>query len=159
MPAASPYDLRLMAKVDRRSDDECWPWLAAKHPSGHGRFKGPDGRPESAHLSVYRHLVGEIPEATELDHLCHTRDTSCAGGPTCPHRACVNPAHMEPVTKRDNLLRGRSFSADNARKTHCPKGHPLAGDNLVRSQLPWRACKTCKYAANAARAKRRAESP
>lgn len=160
MPAASPYHLRLLAKIDRRGPDECWPWLAARHASGHGVFRDPNRRAESAHVSVYRHFVGEVPEGMELDHLCHTRDESCPGGSTCPHRACVNPAHMEPVPKRVNLLRGRSFAAENARKTHCPKGHPLEGDNLVASKLPWRKCKACHYAENNARAARkRADSP
>lgn len=158
MPAASPYEARLLAKIDQRGADECWPWLAARHKSGHGVFRDPNRKAEHAHISVYRHFAGEVPEGMELDHACHTRDSSCAGGPTCPHRSCVNPAHMEPVTKRENRLRGVGPTALNARKTHCPEGHPLAGDNLVRDKLPWRICKTCKYAANAARLRRR-ESP
>lgn len=160
MPAPSPYEGRLLAKIDRRGEDECWPWAAARHASGHGRFKSPDGRHESAHLSVYRYFVGEVPDGMELDHLCHTRDESCPGGSTCPHRGCVNPAHLEPVTVKENRLRGRSFSAVNARKTHCPQNHPLGGDNLVASKLPWRVCKTCHYARERARAAtRRRESP
>lgn len=42
----------------------------------------------------------------------------------------------------DRLRNGNDFSR---RKTHCPKGHPLSGDNLVPSQLARgsRSCKTC----------------
>jgi hypothetical protein len=164
MPAASPYDQRLLAKIDQRGEDECWPWLAAKHASGHGVFRDPNRKAEHAHVSVYRYFVGEVPEGMELDHACHTRDVSCEGGPMCPHRACVNPAHQEPVTKKENLRRGQSPPAINARKTHCIHDHELSPDNLMPSRLPDRQCKVChyerekRYAANR-RARRRAESP
>jgi hypothetical protein len=29
---------RYWEKVDKRGDDECWPWLAAKHERGYGQF-------------------------------------------------------------------------------------------------------------------------
>lgn len=61
----------------------------------------------------------------------------------CPHRICVNPAHMEPVTLAENKRRGMSPPAINARKTHCIHGHELTLDNLVTCKLPWRKCRTC----------------
>lgn len=62
----------------------------------------------------------------------------------CRVRHCVNPAHMEPVTIRQNVLRGEGNAAQNARKTHCVHGHPLEGDNLKVTPKGWRVCLTCR---------------
>ncbi len=65
------------------------------------------------HRLMYAWLVHPIPSTSkhgEIDHLCR-------------NRACCNPAHLEFVTRRINVLRGLSFAAINARKTHCPNGH------------------------------------
>lgn len=64
-----------------------------------------------AHRVVYEAWVGPIPEGLTLDHLCRVR-------------CCVNPLHLEPVTRGENVLRGDAFTAVNARKAHCPQGHP-----------------------------------
>jgi hypothetical protein len=79
---------------------------------------------------MYRHYIGEIPRGMTLDHICRNRD-------------CCNPAHLEPVTVKENILRGDSLSARNARKTHCHRGHPLAGDNLSLPPSGGRKCKAC----------------
>jgi len=60
-----------------------------------------------AHRIAYQLVVGPIPDGLVLDHLCHTRDPDCADNANCPHRRCVNPAHLEPVTRRENIARGR----------------------------------------------------
>lgn len=60
-----------------------------------------------AHRFAYERFVGTIPAGLQIDHLCRTR-------------LCVNPAHLEPVTNRENVLRGLA-----ATRTHCAKGHPV----------------------------------
>lgn len=58
------------------------------------------------HRILYIEKFGPIPDGMPLDHKCHTDDKLCAGGPTCPHRPCVNPDHGEPVTDLENVHRG-----------------------------------------------------
>jgi hypothetical protein len=96
----------------------------------------------SVHTTAYRvryeREVEPIPAGMELDHyVCNNG----AGG-------CCNPLHCRPATPRENNLRSDSGAALNAAKTHCRFGHPLSGDNLVRSQLRHgrRLCRTCRNA-------------
>ncbi len=133
---------RFTAKV-RVDESGCHIWTAARDHRGYGLF---NVKPKlrRAHRVSYVLFAGEIPEGAEIDHLCHTRDVSC-DGTNCPHRGCVNPLHLEPVSHRENVLRGRSPSALVAGKTHCPDGHPLSGDNLyVIPSTGGRMCRVCR---------------
>lgn len=123
-------DQRFASKVDRRADG-CWIWLGATDGGErYGSFWNGE-RVVRAHRWAYERLIGPIPEwAEDLDHLC--RNT-----------LCVNPRHLEPVTHRENVLRGHGCGALNARKTHCKYGHELTADNLVARRLPRRQCLTC----------------
>jgi len=129
---------RLWARVERT--DGCWTWAeGTKTKGGYGLLKV-DGRMHLAHRVAYRLLVGEIPDGLELDHLCR-------------NRACVRPDHLEPVTRQENVLRGEGTAAINARKTHCKRGHPLSGENLlIVNRGTARACRTCRSANSRARA-------
>lgn len=127
---------RFMVKVDRAAAGGCWLWLSDRNlkngrPS-YGRFRL-RGVSELAHRFAYEAFVGYIPEGMVIDHLCR-------------NQGCVNPEHLEAVTPRENSLRGDSPPAANARKTHCPKGHPLVEGNLDAGELRQgrRCCLTCK---------------
>lgn len=124
-------DQRFWAKVDRRGPGECWPWRAYISPSGYGRFRVHSRRTVwQAHRWAYEPMVGPIPPGLYIDHLCR-------------NRACVNPAHMECVTNGENVLRGVGLAAENARKTHCWRGHQLSGRNLTSNRAGARVCVEC----------------
>jgi hypothetical protein len=116
----------------------CWLWTANIGDGGYGRIrigtKGAGGsRLVRAHRVAYQLFKGPIPDGLEPDHLCRVRH-------------CVNPGHLEAVTHRVNTLRGEGMQAQNARKTHCSRGHELSGDNLVldRQKKGARLCRTCR---------------
>jgi hypothetical protein len=143
-----PLPERIQAKIAIVDDSPCWIWTGSVLKVGYGNV-GYKGKVRLAHRVVYELLVGPIPEGMTLDHLCHTADASCRGGRTCRHRRCVNPAHLEVVTKRVNFLRGRSFAADYARQTHCSRGHEF---DKIKVDHKGRASRQCTICQNAAKA-------
>lgn len=125
--------------------DTCWLWNTCT-TDGYGYFFG-DGRFQRAHRWAYKHFIGPIPEGLELDHVCHN-PAHCAGGPTCPHRRCVNPLHLEVVTHRENTLRGNGVAGKYARATHCKNGHPWDEQNTYIRRSGARQCRACTAAGN-----------
>lgn len=143
---------RFEAKLDPlrlRTPDACWPFRGTISRYGYGQIQRAHGSPQfvRAHRAAYELYVGPIPEGLSLDHVCHSEDQECLGGNSCPHRRCCNPSHLEPVTFAENTMRGRGPMAENARKTHCPFGHLLSGENLYvppgRGGKVGRACRIC----------------
>lgn len=122
----------------------CWEWTGHRTQGGYGVTRGTSRRRTTAHRVVYEALVGPIPDGYQVDHLC--------GNPPC-----VNPAHLEPVTPRENVLRGDTIVAANARKTHCPQGHAYTPDNIYewKGYPGTRQCLTCRRASTAAYNQRR----
>ncbi len=111
----------------------CFIWLHACNPNGYGHFcitVGGKKKWVDAHRASYIMHKGPIPKGMTVDHLCKVK-------------SCVNPDHLECVTYKENNKRSNSRSAKNIRKTHCPKGHPLSGDNLY-SYKGKRNCRTCR---------------
>lgn len=120
----------------------CWTWTGCMR-NGYGLMSS-SGRSTLAHTWSYEHFVAPIAPGLEPDHLC--RNTSC-----------VNPSHLEPVTHRENTLRGESPPAKFARRTACSKGHEFTQENTFTRPDKSRGCRTCDRArSRAAYQKRRA---
>jgi hypothetical protein len=124
----------------------CWLWTGAQNGNGYGVIGkgGRDRGNEYAHRVSYLHFKGPIPDGLQIDHLCRTR-------------SCVNPDHLELVTCTENLLRGKTVTAAHAAKTHCPEGHPYAGDNLIIDEGS-RRCRKCRNEKHLAAYYRKKES-
>lgn len=123
-----PIEERFMSHVEK-DDSGCWLWQAFIGPTGYGDFWA-NNKMQRAHRWSYSNWNGSLIKGLTIDHLCRVRN-------------CVNPEHLEQVTIKENVLRGESFVAKNAAKTHCHKGHEFKEDNiyLYRGR---RMCKTCR---------------
>jgi hypothetical protein len=144
-PLPTPADKtadRFWTKV--RFTDACWTWTGSLNASGYGMFLLPPTRLAHRVAWAMAHPDSEMPEV--LDHTCHT--TECPGGDADIHRRCVNPDHLAPSTRGDNTRRGNALSAQNARKTHCVRGHEFTPENTIIGKTPWgtsRLCRSCRY--------------
>lgn len=117
----------------------CWEWQAARS-QGYGKYVQRTSRPKKyvgAHRFSYEFFVGPIPEGLQIDHLCR-------------NRACVNPAHLEPVTNQENSRRG----AKGRLVTVCAQGHHYDEANTGYKKSGRRYCRAC--AKEAMRRKREA---
>ncbi|MEU5477448.1 HNH endonuclease [Streptomyces mirabilis] len=130
LPLITPVD-RLFAKIGE-GPGGCWVWLGGRAGTGYGQFRW-QGRDWPAHRVVYEFFIAEIPDGLDLDHLCRVRH-------------CVNPWHMDPVTRRVNIIRGDAPKLKRA-KTHCPRGHPYSDVNtyVYRGRRSCRACRRERY--------------
>ena len=131
MPPLESYPKRFQEKI--YNSGECWIWKASLGKDGYAMYWW-DGQTAGAHRYAWEFVNGLIPDKLQIDHTCKTR-------------CCVNPAHMELTTSYENSKRGRSFTHLSER-THCPKGHPFSGSNLIietkANGSTSRRCRTCK---------------
>lgn len=130
-----PLEQHLFGNIAPDLNSGCWLWAGSIFASGYGRLKRA-GRTALAHRAMYEFTIGPIPTGLVLDHKCRTP-------------ACVNPAHLRPVTNAVNVTENSlSVVATNKAKTHCANGHPLEGDNLqivTRGRgTPSRRCRECE---------------
>jgi hypothetical protein len=123
-PKAKDPAVRFMSFVDVMPDG-CWRWTGNRDKQGYARFQIASYRSGTAHRWGYEHFVGKVPEGLELDHLCN-------------RVWCVNPKHLEPVTRAENMRRRYALL------THCVNGHEFTPENTYfRSGGQYRDCRAC----------------
>lgn len=105
---------------------ECWIWTGWRC-DGYGAFKI-DRIARRAHRVAYQHTSGPTHDGYDVHHECEVV-------------SCVRPSHLASMRKCDHTRIGNGASAKNAKKTHCPAGHPL----VPRGK--WRICRPCEKAA------------
>lgn len=112
---------------------DCWNWNGSMYANGYGKI-GKAGY--MAHRVAYELTKGSVPEDMALDHLCR-------------NRKCINPDHLEIVTLVENVMRGESQHAKNAKKTHCINGHEFNEANTYkRRDRNTRECIACRNVTN-----------
>ena len=142
MTSNKPFVERFMDKVSPEPNSGCWLWTGCCISSGYGQISL-GGKVRYAHRTYYELVKGPIAKGLYLDHKCRVR-------------CCVNPDHLEVVTNRENVLRGIGQSAQNARKTHCIRGHPFSTENTyIPPHKPrGRECRACREILERRRPKR-----
>lgn len=140
LSTAERFSPRFWRSVIANTAAGCWTWGGYVAPNGYGQFTAHTDAKSKKRITLWAHryafliVRGKIGDGLYLDHLCR-------------NRSCVNPSHLEPVSARENLLRGKTLAAINASKTHCKNGHELAGENLyLRGRI--RFCRKCRAAAS-----------
>jgi hypothetical protein len=124
--------MQRLSDVDYIVDENgCWIWqLGRSGPGGEGKQYGVKWDKEKrkqvrAHRWYYEQAKGPIPEGMDLDHLCRVR-------------LCVNPDHLEPVSRAENLRRGPRISGAT-----CKNGHERTEENTIMKADGSRRCRLC----------------
>ena len=120
-PGRESLEAGFWAKVGKRGADECWPWLGATSTAGYGSMTH-NRKHVSAHRVSYELHIGPIPTGYAVDHLCR-------------NRLCVNYAHLEAVTPKENQRRTTLLI--------CRQGHPYTPESTVVRKDGYKECKIC----------------
>lgn len=141
MAEAKPHIENFMKHVTI-AENGCWLWTASA-VNGYGDFRV-NGRTMRAHIFSFLYHKGDYDRRLDLDHTCHN-GSGCLGGKKCEHRRCVNPYHLEPVTRKENANRGE-VGQYLARRTHCKNGHEYTKENTQFGANGRRRCVECRRA-------------
>lgn len=121
--------MNLPEKIERQIEycpaSGCWLWTGTL-TGGYGQV-GWGKTTQWAHRVVYELSKGGIPGGLEIDHLCRVR-------------CCVNPDHLEPVTRQENMWRSPYYGSEY----FCGYGHERTPENTYVYPDSRRECKTCR---------------
>jgi len=131
--------IRFMANITI-NENGCWLWKKSNRDNGYVDFVV-DGKKIRAHIWSYLHFKGNYDRKLDLDHTCHN-NSGCSGGKSCEHRRCVNPDHLEPVTRKINANRGE-VGHYLSKRTHCQNGHEYTSATRLRKDGV-RRCSECR---------------
>ena len=130
-PRIRPIIERFWEKVYTEPNCGCWMWAASLNGGGYGQiYSQGDHRPVLAHRFAYLHFRGPIPDGLEPDHQCRMT-------------WCVNPWHLELVTRKENYRRGSHYGAVLHRTQICRRGHQLTVENVYQAPNGGQRCKEC----------------
>lgn len=117
----APAEERFFRWAYPEPNSGCWLWSGTCSPGGYAQITHTSPhtgkKAKWAHRLAYEIFKGPIPEDSEIDHRCRVR-------------CCVNPDHLEAVSKRENIHRSMGFAGLNVRKTHCKRGHEFIPENV-----------------------------
>ena len=132
-----PFEERYERFAFPEPNSGCYIWMGALNWNGYGKMgigylSEGNQQMQYAHIVAYEYFVGPVPTGMILDHKCRMR-------------CCVNPGHLEPVTYRENTMRGvgpTRVRVKAAKQTHCKRGHLLNGE--IRNSDGARVCMACR---------------
>lgn len=136
---------KIWLRVDSRIETGCWLWTGYVRRDGYGVINR-GGRIERVHRLMYATFIAPLDPDLVIDHRCRVR-------------RCCNPAHLDQVTDRVNVVErasATSIAVQRLKQTHCVNGHEFTPENtFTRPQRPGtRECRACQDARNKARARR-----
>jgi hypothetical protein len=133
----TPDEMNRLLSRRRVDENGCWTWTGYVGPDGYGQIEL-RGRSWRVHRLFHEIFAGHVPTDLVVHH-------------TCGNRACCNPAHQELTTSADNVRRGKFYYGvehHNGGRTHCRRGHPLSGDNVIHRRQGnghmGRICRLCE---------------
>lgn len=133
LPARFLAKIEILHSGPILNGSQCWIWKGCRDSHGYGNFRV-QGKTVKAHRWCYEQVKGIIPQELDSDHLCRIPP-------------CVNPDHIEPVTRKVNCQRGIAGIINGGRQraiTHCPQGHPYSEQNTYFFSGGKRGCKICR---------------
>lgn len=108
-PTKEKIMTEFMKKVQKT--ETCWLWMGTIRSEGYGTFNLYNYGAKNAHRTSYELFKGEIPPKMDIDHLCRNKQ-------------CVNPEHLEAVTRQENIQRAKSYP-------HKAKGEKMAENYIM----------------------------
>ena len=118
---------RFWTKVDKKGEDDCWPWLGTHNKGGYGLFWPERRTTKGAHVYSYElHKGAGVEYPNDVHHTCVNPD-------------CVNPKHLQEITRKENIGHQKKVT-----KFFCVNGHERIPENLYYKKNGTADCLVCR---------------